>query len=298
MGFELRELESSTFPLPSEFAEVISFSDRGLRSERIDLSNARYADLKAQVSKFRRRPPKAGALRSNVSRFFRYTDFKGVRFQLLFGGKDIHKDTELTQLFHYYGSHSPGVTVEEVVADSVDHRQPLLCGLASLFVQRVLANLGHKTRVITSLRLDGFNRYDNGHTILEVHSPEVGWHLFDPGYGGWLKYGGHYLSGVGLHEAVVNNWDFEFLPVAYRHFGDFSGPDGQNLSFELESKWFSSSETVRWYREVFALLGIETKGSPGHYDFMVDNIEQARLVEAYAPNYHPIHRKDFMARYY
>lgn len=222
----------------------------------------------------------------------------GKSFQVFMGSGNLHDDVELSQLLHYYGSHERNLTVASILKNIGRKRQALICGTASLLVKEVLETTGHQARIVTSLREEDFNSYDNGHTILEISSQKFGWHLYDPGFGGWLKQGDRFLSALDLHNAILRNEEFEFVPARFRTFGHFSAADGVDLGFDLEAKWFWPEETVRWYREVFRIFGIEKYDEAGHYVFLTDNSKQAEIVESYSPVYHAQKREDFEETYY
>ena len=233
-----------------------------------------------------------------AAQLLRHRGPAGKSFQIYRGSGHLRDDAELTQLLHYYGSRQtlpPSTTILEAVSVK---RQPLTCGPASRLVKEVLNQFGHEARVVTSLRLGGFNAFDNGHTVLEVFSKDLGWHLFDPSYGGWLKQGNRFLSAIELHGAISRGEDFRFVPVAFRNFGEFSGAEGVNLGFDLEMKWFFPQRTVRWYRDIFEVFGIEEGSRPGHYFFLADSADEAQIVENYSSTFHAISRPEFESKYY
>lgn len=226
----------------------------------------------------------------------RFRDFKTHQF--LVGSGNVLDDVELTQLFHYYGSHPTDFSLEKLKADCAIRRIPLICGSASLLVKELLRQLGIQARVVTSLRSRNFNTYDNGHTLLEVLSPDLGWILFDPGYGGWIVSGSDYVSALQLNEIIGASKQFQFVPVAYRHFGEFKTLEGKDLSFSLEEKWHSPARTVSWYQEVFRYFGVEDPQRPTHYEFLADSEAVGNTVSSYSPAYHGLERTKFLSKYY
>lgn len=266
-------------------------------SVSIDNGVVRFQTLKVKPIAAKVRSSRVIAI-GKTSKVTRIRGADGESLQRFEGSGNLQDDVELSQILHYYGSHENSLTVASMLKKLTVERQPLICGSASLFVQEILRQLGHKARVVTSLRRENFNSYDNGHTVIEVLSKNNEWFLFDPGYGGWLKQGDQFLSGLDLHNAILRDEEFQFVPVRFRNFGGFFDADGVDLGFELESKWFSREATVQWYREVFRIFGIEKSGQAGHYLFLADNSEEAEIVQTYSPVYHAVGRNDFETTYY
>lgn len=220
-----------------------------------------------------------------------------VQLHFIVGSGDMNTDVAMTQCLHYYGTPTRQQSVEDMFSESRFGRVAALCGGASVFVREILKILGHDARVITSLRGGNLNSYDNGHTVLEVMGEMGNWQVFDPGYGGWLTQEGEKLNLLRLHNSIDKGLALEFEPTSFRHYGKFYASNGSDLTIELESKWMSPDEIIRWYRAVFQLVGVEKKWLPGQFEFLTRSDSEKRKVEEYGTHYSAISSEEFVVKY-
>lgn len=141
----------------------------------------------------------------------------------------------------------------------------MTCGSVTLFAQRVLKEIGVRSRVITTLTLDEWNTYSNGHTILEVFVPrKKSWVAVDLDTNKMFSTGrGELASALDLADQGVGGMtlkDLTSTPVL-----DYSGFPKYQATAE-----FMIYDMLGWYKRMFQVIAIFDEQSQ-KYVFMTDD---------------------------
>jgi hypothetical protein len=130
----------------------------------------------------------------------------------------------------------------------------LTCGNVASLVASIVEAEGYKARIVNTETSEEKNGYDDGHSMLEVYSPQLKkWILVDADMGILFKDDGIFLSAAELAGRVKKNKRPEFVVLAQKAAvldPFFLGPDGYNYALEFRWRWRSPEGKWRWYRRV------------------------------------------------
>ena len=139
----------------------------------------------------------------------------------------------------------------------------ITCGTISSLAVKILREEGFQSRFVSTLTLDEWNTYNNGHSLLEALFPEDGWVLVDIDFGFLFRESGKFLSTYEFWKSVQEDKKPEFFPLAEKALDPFyhdpffyPSSRGFNYSLYFRWKWRTMEEKWRWYRRVFQTVGI------------------------------------------
>ena len=157
---------------------------------------------------------------------------------------------DLISLLTIHGSNDDGQFSFDEMLKIIEDRPLLIsCGTNSIFTQNLLQTVGVKSRLVQSLTFDKWNSYDNGHTLLEVYSKNLGqWFLYDMDGQKVFKKDNKLLNLVELLSYGINNIDI--ISVSNQPFLDYS-----DFKYFLIGELIENNPT-KWYKRVFQKLSI------------------------------------------
>jgi len=196
---------------------------------------------------------------------------------------------------HIHGNSDDQLSFEEKKSKLLDDRLYLTCGAMSVFTRDFLAEFGVKSRVVTSLTLDEWNSYDNGHTMLEVLGSD-GWFVADIDSGKLFMKEGKYLNFIELIEASPSD-DYQIISLNQAPNLDLSGFVDEhdfNYSMIFGTLYVDESQLRKWYKRVLQVPMIEFDGK---YAFFCP-ASQRKRVEGYSQVYVYMERAQWIETFY
>jgi predicted small integral membrane protein len=143
----------------------------------------------------------------------------------------------------------------------------ITCGTIASVTVAVMRDLGFGARLVSTLTLDPWNTYDNGHSICEIFFPgERKWVLADVDFGFLFRSGDAYLSAGELWDCLNSGNDVEFLPLAETP-GDpfFLSPSGFNYFLYTRYAWRDMAAKKAWYRRMLHVIGVVDEGKTFYF---------------------------------
>ncbi len=228
------------------------------------------------------------------------SDFKdGLTFnELHYSSADLSDPLALLALVSsrfVHGTADSRASFHRLIAE-LHHRQlSLTCGEVSVFVDAILRRLGIKSRILTTLTLDEWNSYDNGHTMIEVYIEERRrWVAIDLDQKVVFKSSEHdeYLNGFDL--ATMNLDDLRIVSLVNADVIDYSGMVAYQSYLQ-----FLRVNQVQWYQRVMQSIGIYDQRS-SRYVFVTsdDNPSSSFRISQYAPDYSVVEIPKFKEIFY
>ncbi len=180
----------------------------------------------------------------------------------------------------------------QVLAESAKTRKLFMtCGSVSSWAVSVLRDHGFRARTVSSVTLENWNTYDNGHAMLEMSRKDAGkWVLYDVTANAFFTREGTPLSLVEFAYAVMAGLEYEMVPIAADTTLDVSGfrsPDGTaDYTFHAERLF---GDARQWYRRIMEVPMIE--------GFHFDEANRER-IRGYSKSYKYIDKDEFRKRFY
>ena len=171
------------------------------------------------------------------------------------------------------------------------------CGPLSSWANKFLDSLSIKSRTVSTLTLDPWNSYDNGHVLIEIFRDDLNqWVVYDLDNGCFFTCNKKPLSLIEFVESVPLN-NYEIHRLSNRANMDISNFRDRKSNFDfafiVESRLSNEEKLREWYRHVIQIpLILDEKFS---YFF---NNEHAKKIQSYS-SYHKFLEKDeFMKKFY
>jgi hypothetical protein len=185
----------------------------------------------------------------------------------------------------------------------------ITCGKVSLLGQYLLKPLGVQSRLVSGLKRQPINGYDDSHALLEVKTPS-GWQLVDLDNNRWFvdPATGGSLSALQVFQRVAAGESVQSLakPLALdaayapRGFIETTNNVAYDYDFFSEDNVGTPEGLERWSKEVLSILGLAEMDKDGknHYYFRVSNRAEQAQVLATSKAYTPMLPANFDARFY
>ena len=168
----------------------------------------------------------------------------------------------------------------------------MTCGTVSAFAQRLLDDIGVRSRVITTLTLEEWNTYDNGHTFLEVYIPKSKtWVAID--LDTKVFFSAPTIDRASLRDMMAAGVD----QLTFTSFIDASSLDYSTFKKYQAIAEYATLNKKEWYGrvlQVFALRDAKT----GKYVFATDDEVTARRVASYSSEYTTLPVTEFVKHFY
>ena len=199
---------------------------------------------------------------------------------------------DLISLLTIHGSNDDGQFSFDEMLKIIEDRPLLIsCGTNSIFTQNLLQTVGVKSRLVQSLTFDKWNSYDNGHTLLEVYSKNLGqWFLYDMDGQKVFKKDNKLLNLVELLSYGINNIDI--ISVSNQPFLDYS-----DFKYFLIGELIENNPT-KWYKRVFQKLSIFDEEA-NKFVFLINQKDDCNKLNNYYNNsINCLDLKNFKYRFY
>jgi hypothetical protein len=172
-------------------------------------------------------------------------------------------------------------------------RLVISCTHAAMLCGELLTAAGYEARMVLAMTLETWNRWDNGHTLLEVRVPDGAWFAYDPSFACVFAQGDRRLS---LPEFVAAVRADEPYDIHVLTGGDRAGVfrrRGYDFGFWVEHRAAVQEEMRRWHRRIAWVPtvyddgrwlytgGPETARRLATYDVSLTYLEPERFAERF-----------------
>ncbi len=168
----------------------------------------------------------------------------------------------------------------------------ITCGEIVTLAAKILADFGIQSRLVTTLTLDQWNTYDNGHTLLEVKLDNV-WQLYDLDHNAKLtNLNNNPLTILSFADHVKDN-SYKIDLIATDSIVDVSGfksKKGYDYVFMSEQV---ALETSVWYKRMIQVVMVQD--STGIWFFDKENRSR---IESYSSSYRYMEKSEFIEKFY
>lgn len=191
-----------------------------------------------------------------------------------------------------HGTKDDNLSVSEAFKELGRRNLSLTCGSASVFVKSLLDDIGIRSRVATSLTLNKWNEYDNGHTFLEVFFPKYKkWGVVD------IDADRYFTLADGRPASVwdIANGGFDSIIVnvlSQDPWMDYSGFEEYQFFGE-----FVESNVEDWYRRVLQAVAIYDD-TENKYLFPENDKKIADRIKSYSVSYDVVSNAEFKNNFY
>ena len=171
----------------------------------------------------------------------------------------------------------------------------LTCGSISAFARDILTHFDVKSRIVSTLTLEAWNTYDNGHTLIEVFIPDLDrWILVDLD----LKK----LFWIDSTNTLASAIDFYFYPFEEIKIIDLVNStviDYSREEYNVTNEYLFYL-TNDWYKKMFQTVGIIDE-STGKTFFPVEKISSnkaRRIIEYPNSSFKLMEHEEFSKKFY
>ncbi|MEN8642532.1 transglutaminase domain-containing protein [Pseudomonas sichuanensis] len=177
--------------------------------------------------------------------------------------------------------------------DTLRHRAlSMTCGSISVFAQKLLENINVKSRVVTTLTMEEWNSYDNGHTFLEVYLPkDKKWVAMDLDMKVFFATPqADKASALDMIKAGADGISFaEFMHASNLDYSTF-----KNYQTIVE---FGALNKKAWYGRVLQQFAIYDAAT-AKYVFATDDAAVAKRITSYSGDYTTMPVAQFVSHFY
>ena len=222
---------------------------------------------------------------------FRFLEVNEELQQRIVYQKDPHALLSGIAWIVSHGRPDGGKSAKEMARLAKTRKLLMTCGSVSGWAVSVLRDHGFQARGVSSLTLENWNTYDNGHGMLEMYWEDPGkWVLYDVTANSYYTFQGKPLSLVEFAYAVMADREYEVVSIAADTTLDVSGfrsRDGKaDYTFHAE-RLFADSRG--WYRRILEVPMI------GGYFFDEKNREK---IEGYSKSFKYMDKDTFRKKFY
>lgn len=192
-----------------------------------------------------------------------------------------------------FGNYDDSKSNDELTLKAQESKLIITCGRASVWTHDILNKFGVKSRIVTSLTLDEWNSYDNGHTLIEVYRKDYNkWVVYDLDQNVYFERKGTPLSFFEFSN-YSSSGSYEI-----KYISDDVGADISNFLTEDKKynyAFFAESLTAfpkQWYKRAIQVPMIQD----GDYYYFFNN--NRSRIESYSDNYKYMRKDRFMERFY
>lgn len=227
----------------------------------------------------------------NKNGLYRFVQLRGVSRQVIVYGGDIDILMSALSWITVHGNDDNDLSLKEKYQKALCQKLVINCGYVALWASAILCEEGIKNRIVTTLTLDEWNSYDNGHTMLEVYKENIDkWAVYDIDNGITFYSESKSMNIVELCEAVCQEKPYQIQRLT-------SAAKYANSSeyYLLVEKDLSGEKNMRrWFKRVLQVPLIRNEN--GDYYFF--DKENRNRVEGYTGGYLYIEKNQFINYYY
>jgi hypothetical protein len=171
------------------------------------------------------------------------------------------------------------------------------CGKIASWAREVLEGNEINARIVTTLTLDSWNSYDNGHTLVEVKSCEYGkWIVYDLDKNVYFIRDGIPLSLIELAKYTsTGDYDIKYLASDIKlDISNFiNHSSGYDYAFLSEFNSANEKLLRHWYKRVMQVPLVQE----GDYYYFFDEANRTRIIN-YSSKHIYINKLEFMRKFY
>ncbi len=195
-----------------------------------------------------------------------------------------------------HGNSDHGKSHDELAEQAKTRKLFITCGPVSGWTIAVLADHGIRARSATSLTLENWNTYDNGHAMIEVYRKDIRkWVLYDVDGNCFFTWRDTPLSLVEFAYAVMRDYPYEFQFLAKDtrlDVSNFKGKEGKaDYAFFCERM---NAAVRRWYRRI---VQVPMLHDPKIGRCFFDAANRQR-IESYSKSFKYLEKSEFRRTFY
>lgn len=198
---------------------------------------------------------------------------------------------------HSHGNSDNNKSFTEISNKALHSKIFLTCGRISSWAQKLLENNGVKVRIVSTLTLDSWNTYNNGHTLIEIWRNDYGkWVAYDLDNNTYLIHDKKPLNLIEFANKVASkDYDIRYLASDIRlDISNFAESLGSfDYALLSECRLANESTLKQWYKRVIQVPMI----LDGDSYYFFDVADRARII-CYSKRYKYIDELQFMERFY
>jgi hypothetical protein len=171
------------------------------------------------------------------------------------------------------------------------------CGGISKWVSEILESQNIKSRMVSTLTLDTWNTYNNGHTMIEVFRIDYDkWVLYDLDNNAYFERNKIPLSLIEFVNAVKSDdYTIKYLANDIKlDISNFKSVNNVSYSFWYEMMSNDEKSLKDWYKRVIQVPIIKDKNG----DYYFSDIENKEKLESYSKKYQFMNNDQFINQFY
>jgi hypothetical protein len=198
---------------------------------------------------------------------------------------------------HSHGNSDDKKQLAEINRKALHAKLFMTCGKIASWARKVLESDAVKARIVTTLTLDSWNAYDNGHTMIEVYFENYRkWIVYDLDNNAYFTHDGSPLSLIELVKYIATGgYEVKYLASDIKldvsNFIDHS--TAYDYAFLSEFNLANEKLLRHWYRRVMQVPLIED----GDYYYFFDGANRTRIAN-YSRKYIYVDEWEFMRKFY
>lgn len=196
-----------------------------------------------------------------------------------------------------HGNSDDGKKYSEINKKILHSKIFATCGSISEWTQKILQENGIKSRIVSSLTLDQWNSYDNGHILIEVYREKYNkWVVYDLDNNAYFSKNEIPLSLIEFSEQS-SNLDYKINYIASNPNLDIANfidnKTNYDYAFLIEARFVNKESSKQWYKRVMQvpLIGDDK------YNYFFNDTNITR-VEKYSSYYKHMDKKQFLEKFY
>lgn len=196
-----------------------------------------------------------------------------------------------------HGNMDNSKTPEEIYEKAMHTKIFATCGGISKFVKTLLENQEIKSRVVSTLTLEEWNTFDNGHTMIEVFREDYDkWVLYDLDNNVYFVKDNIPLSLLEFVDLVkTTNYDIKYLATDTKlDVANFKNKNGYEYSFYVEMINTDERYLKKWYERTIQVPLIHADDGNLYFFNDVDK----EKIEKYSKKYQYMNKNQFISEFY
>lgn len=198
---------------------------------------------------------------------------------------------------YVHGNSDNRLSVNEVNEKAKEGKIFTTCGPISNWIKETLGKHDIQIRIVSTLTLDDWNSYDNGHTMIEIYRNEYKkWILYDLDNNAYFENNNEPLSLLEFVNAVKKNEYYEIIKIAddiSLDISNFQTKQGYNYSLLFDHIYGNEENLKDWYKRVIQVPFIKEDNK----FYFSDEINMEKVL-GYSNSYSYISEKDFVEKFY
>lgn len=196
-----------------------------------------------------------------------------------------------------HGNSDDNKTYQEINEKALYSKIFATCGSISEWAKKILDDNNIRSRIVSSLTLDQWNSYDNGHILLEVYKKDLKkWVVYDLDNNSFFSKNGIPLSLIEFSVHSINS-DYKINYLASNVNVDIANfvddKTNYDYAFLMEARFANENSRKQWYKRVMQvpLIGDDK------FNYFSNDANIAR-VTSYSSYYKHMDKEQFLRKFY